>query len=190
MSLWVNSSGQIIVDGDGAPIVCDDCPCDGETIDPCDVGFVESDYELELQISDGTYESECAFGGCDSQLEATFSLTWDGGTSRWVYTANIVTSCGSTAGKPLRLTGRVACDGDNLTFTADSVLGADSPGTDTFCSGWEGTNAFGASRPTINAWYDLTVTGSANNPADHADITCPCIVVLPVSTIRARFLLA
>jgi hypothetical protein len=159
-------------------------------IDPCDVAFVEADYDVELEVSDGTYTSECAFGDCAGQLEGVFSLTWNAGTSRWEYSASITTSCGSTNAKPLKLTGRVVCAGDNLTFIADSVLGADSPGTDTFCSGWEGTEAFGTSRPNLGTWYDLTVTGSANNPADHTDITCPCIVILPVSTVRARFVAA
>lgn len=77
MGVYVTSSGNLIVDGSGAPIECSECPCDNGpvgTINCCLNELMAACYSFSIAgITDNA--ATCSGGHC-SDLNGSYTMNW------------------------------------------------------------------------------------------------------------------
>ncbi|NIO42228.1 MAG: hypothetical protein GTO41_19990 [Burkholderiales bacterium] len=123
MPFWVLATGEVVVDSEGKPIECVDCPCDVGVCDLLD--FSQTTWEITTaNIADGSdFFIGCA--DCDEDLNATFIVSEDATpevhTCEWDLDPNIeICSAGTGSnGSPLDIIQVVFYIIDNFDTTVD-----------------------------------------------------------------------
>lgn len=170
------------------------CECE-EIITACSgITFIATAYDLELEISGGTYSSECD-AGCD--LNGTYLLTWDAGISRYSYSATLPGTCVSnpSVGKKLQIRILPACGGGRVTLTSGHL--SSDWGLATFLAVGEDDNNevcmhlklataifFADTTPAVGEWS--STVGVTDNGTEHVGTDCACLGGTDMS-VRARF---
>lgn len=199
MKPLIGVGGKPLIGDAAKPKICaDGAGCCDEVITACSGStFVATSYDVELEVSGGTYSEECG-PGCD--LNGTYLLTWDSGISRYNYGTTLpqgddcsvggngrnlyISLLPSCAGGVLALTnGHLSTEWDNpLPFLS---VGDDDDHYLCLAAILASGMAWSDQTPTVGEW-STTASTTLRTPS-HASVLCACLDGSGMQA-RARFL--